>query len=60
VIDDFALVAEFAFGGGATVFGNDGRTIVNPRTGQRIASAGPDVTFGFARAWDLTFGVRFP
>jgi hypothetical protein len=33
--------------------------ITNPVTGDMIANA-PRMTFGLARAWDLTIGVRFP
>lgn len=60
VVDDFALVAEFAFGGGASMFANEHRTIRNPLNGQVLSNDTLDVTFGFGRAWDLTFGVRFP
>ncbi|MET0340971.1 MAG: hypothetical protein ABW252_08210 [Polyangiales bacterium] len=60
VTDDVALVLEFAYGGGVSVFANDPRTVRNPLTGAVIDSKTPEATFGLGRAWDLTIGVRFP
>lgn len=53
------LVAEFGFGGGVSGYVSETRDVINPATGVRIARRS-DVTFGFGRTWDFSFGVRFP
>jgi hypothetical protein len=60
VVDDVALVLEFAYGGGVSVFANESRVVSNPFTGLRLSSKTPEATFGLGRAWDVTVGVRFP
>jgi hypothetical protein len=57
--DDFALELDFGIGVGASGYMSKRIAITNPVTGDMIANA-PRMTFGLARAWDLTIGVRFP
>jgi hypothetical protein len=57
--DDVAFVLEAAFGAGASAFVNQPRPIRNPLTGKRLQNI-PNVTFGLARTWDISLGVRFP
>lgn len=57
LIDDLALVANFGFGFGVSGYYTD-RVLRDPRNNKPIEA--PDVTFGVAGTWDLSFGVRFP
>jgi hypothetical protein len=57
--ENLAFVLEGAFGAGASAFVDAPRSITNPATGRRLART-PNVTFGVARTWDLSVGVRFP
>jgi len=59
VTDGLGLVVEFGFGAGASAYIGEVKDIINPTTGNRIARKS-DVTFGFGKIWDLSFGVRFP
>ena len=63
--DNVALVAEFAFGAGASGYLANERQELNiddpQNPGQQInLGSTPEMTFGVARTWDLTFGIRFP
>jgi hypothetical protein len=60
VIQDVAMVLEFAWGGGVSVFANESRRVTNPFSGVPLSSKTPESTFGIGRAWDVTIGVRFP
>ena len=60
VVQDVAMVLEFAYGGGVSVFANESRVVSNPLTGLRLSSKTPEATFGIGRSWDLSVGVRFP
>jgi hypothetical protein len=60
VLDDLALVLEFAFGAGASAFGNRPHALKNPLTGRKLANPVPPVTFGLGRAFDVSIGIRFP
>jgi hypothetical protein len=54
-----ALVAEFAFGAGATGYESKAITVTNPANGVAIKTS-PSLTFGTGRSWDMSVGIRFP
>jgi len=58
VTDDFALVAEFAFGGGGSGYVSEARSIVLPNG--TVVAKKQNVQFGLGRTWDFSFGIRFP
>jgi hypothetical protein len=59
LVQNFGLVFEFGFGAGASGYVSALRDVLNPMTGKTIARR-TDMTFGFGRTWDFSFGVRFP
>jgi hypothetical protein len=58
VTDSLAFVGEFAFGAGASGYISDPQSIVLP--GGTSVAHKENVTFGFGRTWDFSFGLRFP
>lgn len=58
VTDNLALVAEFAFGAGASGYISDPQNIKLP-DGTTLARK-QNVQFGFGRTWDFSVGFRFP
>lgn len=59
VADNFALVAEFAFGAGASGYVSELRNVYNP-VDMTVIGQRSDMTFGFGRTWDASLGFRFP
>jgi hypothetical protein len=57
--DGLALVAEFAFGAGASGYVSELRNVRNPVDNTVIGNR-RDITFGLGRTWDLSIGLRFP
>jgi hypothetical protein len=57
--DNFALVVEGAFGAGASGYVSNLRSIYNPVDMTTVGER-RDITFGWARTWDLSIGIRFP
>jgi hypothetical protein len=56
---NIALVAEFAFGAGASGYASKATTITHPATQASIRTS-PSLTFGVGRTWDASLGIRFP
>lgn len=59
VTKHLALVAEGSFGAGVSGYLREQQQIVDPRNGQPIGTV-PKMSFGAARVWDLSVGLRFP
>jgi hypothetical protein len=59
VTRNLALVVEGSFGAGVSGYLKEQQTITDPRTGQPLGTV-PKMSFGAARVWDLSVGVRFP
>jgi hypothetical protein len=59
VRDQLGLVMEMGFGYGASAFADAPRVMIDPvtRTAKNVKD---DPQFGYAFAWDLSFGVRLP
>jgi hypothetical protein len=59
VLEDLALVLEFAFGAGASGYAGRPLQLVDATTGQTFTTS-PSLTFGAGRTWDASLGARFP
>jgi hypothetical protein len=59
VTDDLAVELDFGIGLGASGYMSKQIDVMNPVTGASLARA-PRLTFGLARTWDLSIGLRFP
>jgi hypothetical protein len=59
VLPELALSLDVGFGLGATGYVSRTDTIVDPVSQKPLGKA-PRMTFGAARTWDISFGVRFP
>jgi hypothetical protein len=59
VLPQLALSMDVGFGVGATGYVSRTDTIVDPVSQKPLGKA-PRMTFGAARTWDLSVGVRFP
>ncbi|HEX5659641.1 MAG TPA: hypothetical protein VFX59_20735, partial [Polyangiales bacterium] len=57
--EGLALVGEFAFGAGASGYVSKLRDVYNP-VDMTVLGHRRDITFGWARTWDLSIGLRFP
>jgi hypothetical protein len=59
LLEHLALVVEGSFGAGVSGYLNEKQQITDPRNGQPLGTV-PKMSFGAARVWDLSVGVRFP
>jgi hypothetical protein len=59
LLRNLALVVEGSFGAGVSGYLKEKQQITDPRNGQPLGTA-PKMSFGAARVWDLSVGVRFP
>ena len=57
---NFALTAEGSFGAGVSGYTGKARRVTNPANPDQTIGTVPEMSFGAARVWDLTLGVRFP
>lgn len=56
---NLAFTVEGAFGAGVSGYLLENQRVTNPLTGQPIGNV-PKMSFGAARVWDISAGIRFP
>jgi hypothetical protein len=59
LLRNLALVVEGSFGAGVSGYLKEKQQITDPRNGEPLGTV-PKMSFGAARVWDLSVGVRFP
>ena len=56
---DAGIAAEGGFGAGVSGYLVEKQQVTDPVSGQTLGTV-PKMSFGAARVWDLSVGVRFP